>query len=128
MEKSNFDTIRAVLSLLTVYRVINCASTLKLQTITDPFKGTVDRFTSLELEKGFKMLRLKGSMVLEENKFLIPSVKSGPNYKIAALGATLDAKAFSEDSRLLSYAETVSAVTAPSLFSLLKEEINNLGS
>jgi hypothetical protein len=128
METNNIGTIRAVLSLLTVYRVINCASTLKLETITAPFKGITDRFTSLELDKGFRMLSLENRLRIEENKFLIPSVKSGPNYKIAALGATLDAKAFQEDSRLLSYAETVSAVTAPSLFLLLKEEINNLES
>lgn len=127
IEQNDISVIRAVLSILTVYRVINCASTLKLSTITDPFKGQIERLSFHEIKDGLQMLRLK-KLRIETLSTMIPSVKAGPNYKIATLGATLDAKAFSESPELLSYVEQVAAITAPSLFSLLKEEIGNLES
>lgn len=127
IEQNDISVIRGVLSIITVYRVINCKSTLKLSTITDPFKGRVERFSPHELKDGLQMLHLK-KLFIEQLNTMIPSVKAGPNSKIATLGATLDAKAFSESPELLRNLEQVAAVTAPSLFNLLKEEIGNLES
>lgn len=126
IEAVEVGAIRLTLSLLTVYRVLDCASMLKLSTITDAFRGSIDRFTDLELRKGLKLLRLK-RLYIEPKSSMIASVKAGPNHRIAALGATLDAKAFTEAPETLLALETVSRVTAPSLFDLLKQEIENLG-
>lgn len=58
---------------------------------------------------------------------MIPSVKAGPNNSIAALGATFDALAFKADENLTRALEEVANVTAPKLYELFNQEIDNLG-
>lgn len=125
IEAGETGIVSVVLSLITVYRVVKCASTLKLSTITDPFKGSVERLPHAELLASLKMLGIR-KLHLHENERLIPSVKAGPNYRIASLGLTLDAIAWSKSPELMLSLEKLAVYSAPKLFALLKQEIDNL--
>jgi len=88
-------TIRAVLSVLSVFRIMKVRSTLKLETIVAPFTGACMTMPVWELNRVLKMLpkrfHLKPSSFLALNS-------AGPNYNPSILGLSLDAFAFTKAS------------------------------
>jgi hypothetical protein len=77
-------TIRGVLSLLQVYRVLKVPGKLKLGTITDPFKGLEPTLPKYEIIRGIGELRLKGLRLHSVSlKYLNTA---GPNHRTSMLG------------------------------------------
>lgn len=92
-------TIRLWLTILSVYRVLNGPAKLKLNTITDPWKGDkveLKRILSeiADVVKFNKMIRDVDSL---KTTSVIRSVASGPNCKVAYLAFITDAYAILKD-------------------------------
>jgi len=88
------STIRAVLTLLSVYRVISIPVQLKLGTITDPFKGQSETLPKYELIKAVREITnriLVNKLRIDLNVLQLGS--AGPNSSISALGIWNDIKA-----------------------------------
>lgn len=126
IESKCVRSIQLVLSLLTVYRILKAPGELKLSTITDLFSGERKIFTKLELESALQRLGCFKAPKLADDAYLLPSIKAGPNFPIAALGASIDAYAFAKDPELLKNFEVISEQTGKELFKLLQSEIENL--
>lgn len=83
-------TIRGVLSTLAVYRIMKMPCKLKLETITDPFKGECDTLPIYEIISGLAALNIvvprgaKYSLTLSNP--LIYLLSAGPNHSISMLG------------------------------------------
>lgn len=76
-------TIRGCLSILSVYRVIKVPGVLKLETITDPFKGESLELSQYEVIKASASLgRLPNLQPIHLKYFNT----AGPNYKVSMLG------------------------------------------
>lgn len=84
-------TIRGVLSTLAVFRIMKMPCKLKLETITDPFKGECDTLPAYEIIKGLEALGIsvpKGRDKLQlalTNPFIYLST-AGPNHPVSMLG------------------------------------------
>lgn len=94
MEAGDSCAIRSVLTILSLYRVIKYPGNLKLQTITDPFKGVSESLPPMELAVVWKRLSpYIGSKVRFQisSEPLLLLRTAGPNYKRSILGASLDA-------------------------------------
>jgi len=85
--------IRAVLTVLSIYRVMGAKPILKLDTIIAPFKGTSPTLPQYEIEKALHWLGLKSLRLQKPDIFMI-SESSGPNYAKATYGSPLDAIAY----------------------------------
>jgi hypothetical protein len=85
--------IRAVLTVLSIYRVMDAKPVLKLGTITGPFKGTSQTLPLYEIEGALRSLGLKSLRLQRPDVFMI-SESAGPNYAKATYGAPLDAIAY----------------------------------
>jgi len=80
---------RAVLTALSVYRVIGFAPIYKWETITDPFKGSTQTIPEMELRR--VLAHMPSLRSLRKPDFLKISESSGPNYPRATWSAPLDA-------------------------------------
>jgi len=85
--------IRAVLTVLSIYRVMGARPVIKLGTITDPFKGTSCTLPQYEIVHALHSLGLK-SIRLQQPDLNTISDSAGPNYAKATYGAPLDAIAY----------------------------------
>jgi len=128
MERDDYDIIQLVLSVITVYRVFKIPGTLKLNTITDPFKGQTTVLPSYEVKSILDRIKCIKTLKLLPDATLIPSVKAGPNISLALFGCTLDAYAFKQQPELLESLRILSKYTGPALYDLLLEEIRGLPS
>lgn len=80
---------RAVLTGLSVYRVIGFSPIFKWETITDPFTGSTQTLPEMELSRVIKLIRpIKH---LKKPDFTEISESSGPNYPRATWSSALDA-------------------------------------
>lgn len=84
------NTIRAVLTMASLYRVIHVNCTLKLGTITDPFKGHTSTLPKYELMKSLVLFRGLNLGTLSSEISLVLSTKAGPNSPIAMQGIVHD--------------------------------------
>jgi hypothetical protein len=92
VEGRDFLTIKAVGSLLSVFRVIKASPVLKLGTITDPFAGNSPVMGEWEVTNVFnKFKRLFGRLKIEKASHLLPLTTAGPNSRVSIRGATADA-------------------------------------
>lgn len=87
-------TIRGVLSLLSVYRVLKIPGKLKIDYITGPFTGLSDTLPTNEIIKAINNLlpissRTKKKLHLKRINYL---VSAGPNHSISVLGIWKDLK------------------------------------
>jgi hypothetical protein len=119
-------TVKLVLSILTIYRVIRIPPILKLSTITDAFSGKSPELPLFEIKEVIRTLRAHLRFVILKDGQLEPSITSAPNSKIAILGAPIDAYAFKESPELLEAYAVVSKTTSSSLYQLLLQEIENI--
>lgn len=85
--------IRAVLTVLSIYRVMGAKPVLKLGTITDPFKGDSPTLPLYEIKGALQWLGLKSIRLQRPDIFTI-SDSAGPNYAKATYGSPLDAIAY----------------------------------
>jgi hypothetical protein len=89
IKAGNVDVIKIVISLLTVYRVINYPGMVKLNTITDPLKeGSIDELPLQEIQSALLLLKQGGMKTINRplHAKLIFSNKSGPNTRPAFAG------------------------------------------
>jgi hypothetical protein len=83
------DTTRAILSVFSVYRVINIPGKVKLQSITDPFSGLSTKLSDYEVRIGsgelfgFRNLKLQPISLLHLGT-------AGPNSSVSMLGIWKD--------------------------------------
>jgi hypothetical protein len=85
--------IRAVLTVLSIYRVMGAKPIVKLDTITAPFKGSSPILPLYEIDEALHWLGIKSLRLQRPNIFHI-SESSGPNYAKATYGSPLDAIAY----------------------------------
>lgn len=86
------DTIRGCLAFLALFRILKVPSILKLQTITDPFKGISDSLPSLEIGRSFRAFGHR-SFSFEKPLKLVRSSAAGPNGATSVLYITQDVEA-----------------------------------
>jgi hypothetical protein len=94
MEKREPLMIRVVLTILSYFRVIKCRGQLKLNTITDPFKGISPELYPVEVSNIWTRFTPFLTKVRKEGQTGLLLLKTaGPNYRTSILGAPLDALA-----------------------------------
>lgn len=85
-------TIKVVLGILSIFRVMSFQGTLKLETITDPFNGVSTTLSELEVALAWRrFMKPLVTKVPTGPQFLLNLKTAGPNYRISILGASLDA-------------------------------------
>lgn len=99
------NEIRAILTIVSLFRVLRYEPKLKLSTITDPFKGLCPTLPRFELKNVLE--ELKPQVTFLEN---IPHISfaAGPNKSPAGLGLSLDAYALKDHPHLLEAIRTLS--------------------
>jgi len=124
IESGSTEAIRVTLTILSIYRILSCKPTLKLETITAPFKGVGKTLLLPEILQAMYQLDYK-TVNLIKNSSLLDTVKSGPNSPIAIKGSILDAYAFQEYyPHLLGKLEQICKVTGMSTYNLLMKDID----
>lgn len=84
-------TIRAVLSTLAVFRIMKMPCSLKLESITDPFKGICDTLPSYEIIKGLESLGISVPKGVNKTRLILKNPliylsTAGPNHPVSMLG------------------------------------------
>lgn len=89
-------SIKGVLTVLSVYRVIHCRPSLKLGTIIDPFTGVSPKWNIKHVHQAMKILGIKkGRSSSQELEWTFHhSSSAGPNSSISTAGMTNDALGF----------------------------------
>jgi len=95
IKKREPEVIRFVLTVFSLYRVIKIPGTLKLGSITDPFKGsspTIERVGLTIALRNFLLLGNIGKVVLKplDPTELVKSGATGPNHCSSLKGLYLD--------------------------------------
>jgi len=125
-------TIRGVLTVLTLYKLLKCRPNLKLNTIDDPFTGITKVLNPIyvkavieRLPKSIKYGRISYGM--RSYIRTLVSSNAGPNHKKAFLSLVYDAKALSTHGRILLALRTLSDYfQGSSVYDVLKEEISKV--
>jgi hypothetical protein len=126
IEGRDFVTIKAVGSLLSVFRVIKASPKLNLDTIVSGFSGTSAVMAEWEVENVFRKLKRNfGSLKISKAHHLLPLTTAGPNSRISIRGATADACAL-VGSPVEGFWRVVSAEFAPALTDMLEKEVGFL--
>jgi hypothetical protein len=114
-------TTRATLSVLSLFRVIDCKPKLKINTITDPFTGVSKVLNPLKVKSIISLLPKKERGYCRS----IVSVSAGPNAKKAFMSLPYDAYALSGKSRILLAFKTLSmAFGGEKIYDSLMNEIS----
>nr|UJQ92628.1 MAG: putative RNA-dependent RNA polymerase [Mitoviridae sp.] len=114
--------IRAILTIVSLFRVMQCEPKLKLETITSPFKGMSPDLPKFEVMNVLKELKPLAKSF--ENTLHI-SMAAGPNKNPAALGLSLDAFALKDKPELLESIKTLSSFSSGfNVYEALLNEIN----
>jgi len=120
---------RAVLTLLSLYKILMCKPKLKLNTITDPFSGVVKVLNPILVKKVIALLPKTtkyGRTVIGKAGYIrtLVSSNAGPNHRKAFLSLPLDAKALAGKARLLLALRILSEnFRGEHVYECLKEEI-----
>lgn len=92
IESRDTVTLKAVGTLLSVFRVIKASPKLNVSTIVDPFSGNSPVVGEWEVTNVYnKFRRLFGRLKIEQASHLLPLTTAGPNSRISIRGATADA-------------------------------------
>jgi hypothetical protein len=95
MRQRDLNTFRGVLSVLAVYRIIQIPGKLKLETITEPFKGQDRILPQYEVRSCSSEIFPKRNILLKPIKLLRLGT-AGPNHPVSMLGISLDIKAWTQ--------------------------------
>jgi len=118
IERRDQNIVKLVLTILSVFRAIPAYPKLKLETITDPFKGlsvclpevskVVPRLKMIMSEKTFEYFNFKQTLesFLVVHRNLVRLTSAGPNARNQILGYPIDALALKENPNLIKYYET----------------------
>lgn len=98
--------IRAILTIVSLFRVLQCEPKPKLETITSPFKGMAPDLPKFEV---MAVLRDLKPLIRPFENTLHISMAAGPNKNPAALGLSLDAFALKDEPELLEAIRTLSS-------------------
>lgn len=93
----DWTVVRAVLSALSVYRVMGCKPITKLETITGPFSGVGETLAQAEVSHAIALLNTR--LVIKPADPWHVSESGGPNYPKATWGSGLDALALLRNPR-----------------------------
>jgi len=116
-------TIRAVLTILTLYKIMDCRPNLKLNSITDPFTGVTSVLHPIKVRHVMSLLP-KGKRC---DVRPVVSVNAGPNARKSFLGLPLDALALSRNPRILTALGVLAEYFGGlDLYSVLKAEITHV--
>lgn len=86
----DLETIRGVLSVLAVYRVIQIPGKIKLETITEPFNGQSSTLPDYEVKNcSSEIFNYKVDYTLKPIKLLTLGT-AGPNHSVSMLGIFMD--------------------------------------
>jgi hypothetical protein len=129
-------TIRAVLTLLSLYKLLKCRPKLKLNTITDPFTGISKVLNPIRVKQVTELLPKVYHYPSEKWIFgkkgychTIVSSNAGPNAKKAFLSLPLDALALSYKPRIVLALKTLADnFGGKDIFATLKDEISLVSS
>jgi hypothetical protein len=114
--------IRVILAIISVFRVLKCAPSLKLNTITDKFSGTSEYLNPMEVK--LAMSEVVQNFKLAEPRFLMLR-SAGPNRNPSAIGLPLDAYAFHRNPKLLETFRLLAVeINGYKILSALLEEIS----
>jgi len=103
-------TVRAVLTVLTLYKILKCRPKLKINSITDPFSGLTKVLHPLAVKEVISWLPRRSNPckpwlppMLGTKGYIrtIVSVNAGPNHKKAFMSLPYDALALSGKARIL---------------------------
>lgn len=132
IERRDPYIIKGVLTILSVYRILPAHPELKLETITSPFKGkyqtSPEIVSTMEILKPF-LPKEKSINILGDKSLISPGVRilpitsSGPNTKLSLWGYLEDAKAFSENPKLLEAFGNVSKILGKDIYKTLLSDI-----
>lgn len=87
MRSNDLRTIRGVLTTLSVYRILKMPCKLKLETITDPFKGQSSTLPAYEVLQALRSLNISTKKrLLNLHSPLSFLVTSGPNHPVSMMG------------------------------------------
>lgn len=112
--------VRAILSIISIFRVLKCAPRVKLNTITDKFNGLYSMLNPMEVKV---VLQNFPSFELLKPRFLMLS-KAGPNRNPSAIGLPLDAYAFWRNQLMLdTYVALAEILHGSHLSKMLLDEI-----
>lgn len=83
IEEGNRIVFKVVFTILSIYRILSCDPILKLNTITDPFKGICSSLNIMDI-KAVRELLVGSSPLwdIRVNKVLNITT-AGPNYKVS---------------------------------------------
>jgi hypothetical protein len=86
---------KAVISILSLYRILSSEPNMKLNTITDPFNGISSTLNIMDIK--YVRNLISGSDWNIRVTKVLNLTTAGPNYKVSWQGAVLDAKALVAD-------------------------------
>jgi len=116
-------TIRAVLTVLTLYKILKCRPTLKINSITDPFSGFSRVLNPILVKEALSRFP-KGNLGVSHT---IVSVNAGPNHSKAYLSLPADAYALYKKPRILfSLRVLAEHFSGKEIYTCLREEIKFL--
>jgi hypothetical protein len=121
IESGNTKVLRGVLTVLSLYRIISTLSSLKLSTITDPFKGIHATISESEIGKVGELFKQFGVIKLPKFKNYSNIVTAGCNYRVSTLSAPYDAIALKE-SEVFEDFKNMCDLTAPQILEDFEEE------
>lgn len=125
-------TIRGVLTVLTLYKLLKCRPKLKLNTIDDPFSGITKVLNPIQVKAVIQMLPRSikyGRVSYGIRKYIrtLVSSNAGPNHKKAFLSLVYDAKALSTHGRILLALRTLAEYfQGLDVYDVLKAEISKV--
>jgi hypothetical protein len=118
-------TIRATLTVLTLYKLLDCRPNLKINSITDPFTGFSKTINPIWVKEALKRFP-KAS---KENSHTIVSANAGPNHSKSYLSLPADAYAIAGKPRILLGLKTLAEhFGGLEIYDSLKSEITFLSS
>jgi hypothetical protein len=132
--RKNLNILRAVLTLLSTFRVMDAKLNLKIETITSPFSGISQTLPNDEVFLALKRLLGNNRFSLEQAKEipfaqerrLLCITKAGPNGKVSMKNSIIDAYAILKNPHIYSNLIKLSKTTAPYLSKLLLNEVTTI--
>jgi hypothetical protein len=131
--RKDLNFLRAVLTLLSTFRVMDAKNQLKIETITSPFKGLSPVLPKEELQAALTNLLQRNRFEFQESsdtpwKFnrLLNITKAGPNGPVSMRNSVIDAFAISLNERIYRNLLVLADTMSPYLRKLLLNEVTTL--
>lgn len=131
-KRNNLNYFRCVMTLLSVFRVMDAKLKLKIESITDPFSGNTETLNENQIIKALSVLSLEGKpslgdtnhfAITKQNRLLL-ATSAGPNGPVNCLNSFKDAYALlTINPYLLTCLLDLSKYTSMILHNTLKKDI-----